>query len=227
MKGETVNRSPSTWYLKAKRVFDILVATSALVLTTPLMFLIAVALRMTIGKPVLFRQTRPGLNEKSFECVKFRTMSDVRDRNGRLLPDEQRLTRLGSFLRKTSLDELPQFWNVLRGEESIVGPRPLLEQYLPYYSATEHRRHDVRPGMTGWAQIHRRSCLPFDERLALDVWYVDHISWQLDLQIVLTTFWIVLTQHGASPDAGGPLLPLDVQRSAAVSAAANPNVLEH
>ena len=133
--------------------------------------------------------------------------------SGNLLPDNRRLTRLGSFLRRTSLDELPQLWNVLRGELSFVGPRPLLEQYLPYYTENEQRRHLVRPGLTGWAQIHERSRLSFDRRLAMDAWYVDNISWHLDLRIAFATVWIVLTQRGATPENGEALLPLDVQRS--------------
>lgn len=200
-------------YSSIKRVIDIVVATSALIVAWPLMLLTALAVRLKIGKPVLFRQTRPGLNERPFVCLKFRTMTEERDANGRLLPDERRLTGLGTLLRRTSLDELPQLWNVLRGDVSLVGPRPLLEQYLPYYTVKEHRRHSVRPGITGWAQIHRRSCLPFDERLEMDVWYVDHMSWTLDLRIIFSTIWIVLTQHGAMPDENGALLPLDVQRS--------------
>jgi lipopolysaccharide/colanic/teichoic acid biosynthesis glycosyltransferase len=153
-------------------------------------------------------------------------MTEDRDANGRLLPDEQRLMRLGTLLRRTSLDELPQLWNVLRGDVSLVGPRPLLEQYLPYYTPAEHRRHSVRPGITGWAQIHRRSCLPFDERLEMDVWYVDHMSWKLDLRIIFATIWIVLSQHGAMPDENGALLPLDVQRGQSLVATANSNGIE-
>lgn len=214
------------WYPTVKRVVDIVGAACALVITSPLMLLVAVAVRLKIGKPVLFRQTRPGLNERPFVCLKFRTMTEDRDANGRLLPDEQRLMRLGTLLRRTSLDELPQLWNVLRGDVSLVGPRPLLEQYLPYYTPAEHRRHSVRPGITGWAQIHRRSCLPFDERLEMDVWYVDHMSWKLDLRIIFATIWIVLSQHGAMPDENGALLPLDVQREQSLVATANSNGIE-
>ncbi len=217
---------PRGLYPAIKRVIDVIAAACAFIVMSPLMLLIAVAIRLNIGKPVLFRQTRPGLNERPFVCLKFRTMTDKRDANGRLLPDEQRLTGLGTLLRRTSLDELPQFWNVLRGDVSLVGPRPLLEQYLPYYTETEHRRHSVRPGLTGWAQIHRRSCLPFDERLEMDVWYVDHMSWRLDFRIVFATIWIVLTQHGAMPDEKGALLPLDVQRGQSLIAAANSNGIE-
>lgn len=200
-------------YPKIKRAADLSAAAFGLLLAWPVMLLTAAAVRLNIGKPVLFRQRRPGLNEKSFVCLKFRTMTDERDAIGNLLPDNRRLTRLGSFLRRTSLDELPQLWNVLRGELSFVGPRPLLEQYLPYYTENEQRRHLVRPGLTGWAQIHERSRLSFDRRLAMDAWYVDNISWHLDLRIAFATVWIVLTQRGATPENGEALLPLDVQRS--------------
>lgn len=200
-------------YPKIKRAADFSAAAFGLLLAWPVMLLTAAAVRLNIGKPVLFRQRRPGLNEKSFVCLKFRTMTDERDAAGNLLPDNRRLTRLGFLLRRTSLDELPQLWNVLRGELSFVGPRPLLEQYLPYYTENEQRRHLVRPGLTGWAQIHERSQLSFDRRLAMDAWYVDNISWHLDLRIAFATVWIVLTQRGATPENGEALLPLDVQRS--------------
>jgi sugar transferase EpsL len=213
------------WYLNVKRAIDLAAAAAGLVLASPLMLLAAVAVRLSIGKPVLFRQRRPGLNEKSFVCLKFRTMTEERDAVGRLLPDDSRLTRIGALLRRTSLDELPQLWNILRGELSFIGPRPLLEQYLPYYTATEQRRHRVRPGLTGWAQIHERSRLSFDKRLAMDAWYVDHMSWHLDLRIALATVWIVLTQRGTTPN-GAALLPLDVQRSQSLAAAAKASETE-
>jgi sugar transferase EpsL len=209
---------PASWYARVKRALDFLAAGIALIFAAPIMLLIAAAIRMTLGKPILFRQRRPGLNEKCFECLKFRSMNDARDAHGRLLPDEQRVTRLGAFLRNTSLDELPQLWNVLRGDLSLIGPRPLLERYLSYYTEAEQRRHLVRPGLTGWSQIHGRSCLPFDERLAMDVWYVDHLSWKLDLRIFLSTLWIVLTQRGISSDLGDALAPLDEQRSKSLAA---------
>jgi lipopolysaccharide/colanic/teichoic acid biosynthesis glycosyltransferase len=213
-------------YSSIKRVIDVVVAACALIVVSPLMLLIAVGVRLKIGKPVLFRQTRPGLNERPFVCLKFRTMTEERDADGRLLPDERRLTGIGTLLRRTSLDELSQLWNVLLGDVSLVGPRPLLEQYLPYYTVKEHRRHSVRPGITGWAQIHRRSCLPFDERLEMDVWYVDHMSWRLDLRIIFATIWIVLTQRGAMPGENGALLPLDVQRSRSLIATATSNAID-
>jgi sugar transferase EpsL len=199
-------------YPKLKRPFDILSAVILLILTAPLMLLIAAAVRLTMGRPVLFCQVRPGLSERLFTCLKFRTMNEARDQKGRLLSDVQRLTRLGLLLRRTSLDELPQLWNILRGDLSLVGPRPLLERYLPYYTDVERRRHYVRPGLTGWAQIHGRNWVPFDERLAMDVWYVDHMSWYLDFRIVIATLWIVLVRRGITADGHASALPLDIQR---------------
>ncbi len=208
-------------YPKFKKLLDVVGATALLILTAPLMLLIAAAVRFTMGRPVLFRQVRPGLNERLFTCFKFRTMNEAPDQKGRLLSDEQRLSRLGLLLRRTSLDELPQLWNILRGDLSIVGPRPLFESYLPYYTNEERRRHSVRPGLTGWAQIHGRNCLSFDERLAMDLWYVEHMSWRLDLRIVLVTIWVVLTQRGVTTDRSVLLVPLDVQRSRSPAAASN------
>jgi sugar transferase EpsL len=201
-------------YPKFKRFLDVVGAIAFLILTAPLMLLIAAAVRVTMGRPVLFRQIRPGLNERPFTCLKFRTMNEPRDLEGQLLSDAQRLTRLGLLLRRTSLDELPQLWNILRGDLSVVGPRPLFERYLPYYTDEERRRHSVRPGLTGWAQIHGRNWVPFDERLAMDVWYVEHMSWHLDFRILIATLWIVLRQQGITADDQVAALPLDVQRCA-------------
>jgi sugar transferase EpsL len=201
-------------YPKFKRFLDVVGAVVFLTLSAPLMLLIAAAVWVTMGRPVFFRQIRPGLNERPFTCLKFRTMNGPRDQEGRLLSDAQRLTGLGLVLRRTSLDELPQLWNILRGDLSVVGPRPLFERYLSYYTDEERRRHSVRPGLTGWAQIHGRNWVPFDQRLAMDVWYVEHMSWQLDFRIVIATFWTVLTQQGITADGHVPALPLDVQRYA-------------
>jgi sugar transferase EpsL len=187
-------------YRKLKLILDKISAAALLALAAPLVLLIAALVRVTMGRPVLFRQARPGLNERPFTCLKFRTMNDARDEEGQLLNDAQRLTRLGKLLRRTSLDELPQLWNVLRGDLSLIGPRPLLQRYLPYYTEKERRRHSVRPGLTGWAQIHGRNCLSFDRRLELDIWYVDHLSFWLDLRILLATAWVVLSQHGFGAD---------------------------
>jgi sugar transferase EpsL len=169
------------------------VAVIALLALSPLLALIALAIRCSMGGPVLFRQVRTGLNESLFTCFKFRTMREEPGADGSQRSESARLTKLGMFLRRTSLDELPQFWNILRGDMSLVGPRPLLEQYLPYYTAEERRRHLTRPGLTGWAQIHGRNYLSFEERFQMDVWYVDHLTWRLDAQIVLATIWLVIT----------------------------------
>jgi lipopolysaccharide/colanic/teichoic acid biosynthesis glycosyltransferase len=181
-----------------KRVFDVVLSAAALLLLAPLLVGIALAVRGTMGSPALFRQRRPGLGGKPFEALKFRTMLDLRDQRGRLLPDEKRLTRLGRFLRSTSLDELPELFNVLRGEMSLVGPRPLLVEYLDRYTPEQARRHEVRPGITGWAQINGRNAINWEEKFALDVWYVDHWSMWLDVTILLKTAWKVLRREGIS-----------------------------
>src|SRR6516164_9701896 len=170
-----------------KRWLDILGGLAGLVFAAPLLLIVAGLVRIFMGKPILFRQERPGLNGRLFTCLKFRTMTDKRDENNELLSDRERIVHLGRFLRRTSLDELPQFWNIVRGDLSFIGPRPLLKEYVPYYTPQEQRRHSVRPGLTGWAQIHGRNDQGFDERLKLDVWYVDHLSWRLDLSILLAT----------------------------------------
>lgn len=179
-----------------KRLLDFVVALLALVLLSPLLFLLAVWIRLTMGSPVLFRQTRPGLHGRPFAMYKFRTMADARDPEGNLLPDEQRLTRFGRFLRSTSLDELPELINVLKGEMSLVGPRPLLMKYLDRYTPEQFRRHEVRPGITGWAQINGRNAIPWEEKFKLDIWYVDHQSLWLDLKILLLTLLKVFRREG-------------------------------
>ena len=183
-----------------KRLFDITVAILGLtVAAVPLMILVAL-IRLKLGSPVLFRQVRPGLNGRPFMMVKFRTMTDSRGPDGELLPDAVRLTRFGRFLRSTSLDELPELWNVLKGDMSLVGPRPLLMEYLPLYSAEQARRHEVRPGITGWAQVNGRNALSWDERFKLDVWYVDHHSLWLDLRILGLTLRKVIQREGISAE---------------------------
>ena len=179
-----------------KRVFDLLVAAAAVALLAPLMLAIAVAVRVCLGRPVLFAQERPGLHGVPFRMVKFRTMRDALDAEGRPLPDGDRLTRLGTFLRSTSLDELPELWNVLRGDMSLVGPRPLMMEYLPLYSAGQARRHEVKPGITGWAQVNGRNALTWEEKFRLDVWYVDHASFWLDLKIMVFTLWKTIRRDG-------------------------------
>jgi sugar transferase EpsL len=170
-----------------KRLFDILVAASLLLLTLPLMLATALAVRLAMGKPVLLRQTRPGRGGIPFLFYKFRTMTEDRDGSGCLLPDERRLTPFGRWLRGTSLDELPQLVNVLKGDMSLVGPRPLLMEYIPLYSPQQARRHEVRPGITGWAQVNGRNALSWEDRFRLDVWYVDHQTLLLDVRILMLT----------------------------------------
>ena len=184
----------------AKRALDVLGAAGGLVALAPMLLLIALAVRRSLGSPVLFRQIRTGRHGRSFELLKFRTMTAARDEAGELLADERRLTRLGSWLRSTSLDELPELINVLRGDMSLVGPRPLLPEYLPHYSAEQARRHEVRPGITGWAAVQGRNALSWERRLALDVWYVDHWSLGLDLKILLITVAKVLKREGISAE---------------------------
>jgi lipopolysaccharide/colanic/teichoic acid biosynthesis glycosyltransferase len=184
--------------MSSKRAFDVLVAGVALVVAAPAMAILAVVIRIRLGTPVLFRQVRPGLGGVPFELLKFRSMTDERGADGEPLPDDQRLTDFGRRLRATSLDELPSLWNVLRGDMSIVGPRPLLMEYLPRYSPRQARRHEVRPGLTGWAQIHGRNETSWQERLEMDAWYVEHRSFLLDLRILGRTVWAVLRRDGIS-----------------------------
>ncbi len=182
----------------AKRLFDLLLTLPGLVLVSPLMGGIALLVWKFHGRPILFRQVRPGYQGQPFTLYKFRTMTDARDAAGRLLSDEQRLTRFGRFLRATSLDELPELFNVLRGEMSLVGPRPLLMQYLERYTPEQARRHEVYPGITGWAQVNGRNALTWEDKFRLDVWYVDHWSLALDVKILLITLWKVLRREGIS-----------------------------
>ena len=181
-----------------KRALDVVLASVGLVLTAPLALVVALAIRLTMGPPVLFRQVRPGLHGKPFVMYKFRTMLDLRDEQGNLLPDERRLTPLGRFLRKFSLDEIPELWNVLKGDMSAVGPRPLLMEYLPLYTEEQARRHEVKPGMAGPVVMSGRNLLSWEEKFALDVWYVDNVSLWLDLKILALTAWKVLKGEGVS-----------------------------
>jgi sugar transferase EpsL len=180
----------------SKRCSDLLLATLGLVLIAPLLAIIAILVRIFHGRPVLFRQLRPGYRGKPFLVSKFRTMNDRHDGHGNLLPDSERITPLGRFLRATSLDELPEFIHVFRGEMSLVGPRPLLMQYLDRYSSEQMRRHNVLPGITGWAQINGRNALSWEDKFQLDVWYVDHWSLWLDIKILLLTLWKVVKREG-------------------------------
>ncbi len=192
--------------LAFKRASDTACALVGLVMAAPALGLAAAAVRLESGSPVFFRQRRPGRHGEIFEIVKFRTMSDARDALGALLPDDERLTRVGRVLRATSLDELPQLWNVVRGELSLVGPRPLLVRYLDRYTAEQRRRHDVMPGLTGWAQIHGRNAIDWERKFELDVWYVDHWSPLLDLRILAATALKVLRREGVS-QAGHATMP--------------------
>jgi lipopolysaccharide/colanic/teichoic acid biosynthesis glycosyltransferase len=183
-----------------KRIVDILGAALGLLLLSPMLVAVALIVRRHLGPPVYFRQVRPGLKGKPFEMIKFRTMRDGIDADGRLLPDAERLTRLGRFLRSSSLDELPELWNVLKGEMSLVGPRPLLMEYLPLYSSAQSRRHEVRPGVTGWAQVNGRNAISWEEKFAYDVWYVDNQSFLLDARILWMTIIKVLMRKGVSAE---------------------------
>jgi sugar transferase EpsL len=191
---------------QVKRVIDVLGSALGLLVLSPLLVGIAWQLRRTMGSPVLFQQERPGLEGRSFFMVKFRTMTGARDADGNLLPDTDRLTSFGRWLRSTSLDELPELWNVLRGDMSLVGPRPLLMHYLDRYTPEQARRHEVRPGITGWAQVNGRNAISWDEKLALDVWYVDHRNLWLDLRILAATVAKVVHREGISA-AGQATMP--------------------
>jgi lipopolysaccharide/colanic/teichoic acid biosynthesis glycosyltransferase len=183
-----------------KRLFDIVVSACGLLLLSPLIAFIAFQVRRKLGSPVLFRQLRPGLHGQPFEMIKFRTMRNATDAAGNALPDQERMTPFGSALRSSSLDELPELWNVLRGDMSLIGPRPLLMEYLPLYSAEQSRRHDARPGITGWAQVNGRNTLSWQEKFELDVWYVDNQSFWLDMKILLITVIKVATRDGITAD---------------------------
>jgi sugar transferase EpsL len=182
----------------SKRLLDLLLSGLGLFLLSPFLLVLYLLIAARLGRPVFFRQCRPGYHGQPFKIIKFRSMSDDRDSQGQLLPDEERLTSLGRFLRATSLDEIPELINVLRGEMSLVGPRPLLMQYLERYSPEQARRHEVLPGITGWAQINGRNALSWEDKFRLDVWYVDHQSFALDVKILLQTLWKVLRREGIS-----------------------------
>lgn len=190
-----------------RRTFDVAVSGCALIALGPLLVAIAVAIRVGMGPPVLFRQARGGLGGKPFTLLKFRTMSGATDAGGRPLPDAARLTRLGRFLRRTSLDELPQLWNVFRGDMSVVGPRPLVAEYLPLYSPAQARRHEVKPGITGWAQVNGRNAISWDQKFELDVWYVDHRSGAVDLRVLVLTVAKVFRGAGINQSAQETMEP--------------------
>ena len=182
-------------YQFLKRAFDIIFSLAWLIGFSPLLIIVAILVRIKLGSPILFIQERPGKGAKPFLMVKFRTMTDAKDESGNLLPDEVRLTAFGRFLRSTTLDEFPEMWNVLVGDMSVVGPRPLMMRYLPRYNSFQARRMEMKPGVTGWAQINGRNALSWDEKFALDVWYIDNTSFWLDLKIVVKTFFVVLNRR--------------------------------
>ena len=200
-------RKPMTLYPFLKRFIDVLVSLVILILSFPILLVVALLILISMGRPILFRQVRPGLGRRPFVLYKFRTMTDAVDKGGAPLPDEFRLTRLGRLLRRLSIDELPQMINVLKGDLSLVGPRPLLVEYLPYYTARQNRRHDVPPGITGWAQVNGRNALSWEDKLACDVWYVDHRSLRLDIIILYLTAKNVITGRGVKQVEGVSITP--------------------
>lgn len=184
----------------SKRIFDMLLASAAGLMFLPVTLVLALIIRCVIGSPVMFKQQRPGLGAKPFYIYKFRTMSDKKNSHGELLSDAERLTNFGKWLRSTSLDELPSLWNVLKGEMSLVGPRPLLMEYVPLYNTEQVRRHEVKPGITGWAQVNGRNAISWQDKFRLDVWYVDHQSLWLDIRIIFLTIKKVFFRHGISAE---------------------------
>jgi len=193
-----------------KRSLDIITSLSALLLTSPILLAVSVWLHFANKKSgIFFTQPRPGKNGKIFKVIKFKTMTDERDNDGRLLPDEKRITHAGRFVRSTSIDELPQLINVLKGDMSLIGPRPLLVEYLPLYSETQARRHEVRPGITGWAQCHGRNAISWKEKFELDIWYIDHISFLTDIKIILRTINKVIRREGISSATSATMEPFN------------------
>jgi lipopolysaccharide/colanic/teichoic acid biosynthesis glycosyltransferase len=197
-----------------KRFCDLLITIPALILLSPVLVLVAVLVRLRLGAPIFFRQDRPGLHGQIFRILKFRTMTEERDASGKYLPDSQRLTPLGRFLRRSSLDELPELFNVLKGEMSLVGPRPLIPRYIAYFTERERTRLDLLPGITGWAQVNGRNDLPWDDRLECDAWYVEHCSLWLDLKILAMTVLKVIRRDNVQPDPGLTFGSLDEERRA-------------
>lgn len=188
-----------------KRLMDIVLSGGALIVLSPVILGTAILVRTKLGSPVIFCQERPGKDEKIFKLYKFRSMTDQRDENDNLLPDEARLTKLGKLLRSTSLDELPELWNILRGDMSIVGPRPLLVKYLPLYNEEQQHRHNVRPGLTGWAQVNGRNAISWEEKFKLDVWYVENLSFATDVKIIFLTVKKVFCREGISSETSATM----------------------
>ncbi len=193
----------------SKRPVEVLICVMGMCLLAPVMAVLAVLTYVSVGMAMIFSQFRPGLHGKPFRMYKFRTMRDTRDASGRLLPDAERLTKLGRFMRSLSLDELPSLWNVLRGDMSLVGPRPLLMEYLELYTPEQARRHEVRPGITGWAQVNGRNALSWEEKFELDVWYVDNRTFWLDMKILALTVWQVLARRGISAEGHATMPPFE------------------
>jgi len=205
LKPQKEKRGPYRRYFK--RPLDFVCSLAAIIILSPILLLIALLVRIKLGSPVIFKQQRPGMNEKIFTLYKFRTMTDERDEKGGLLPDEVRLTDFGKFLRASSLDELPELFNILKGDMSIVGPRPLLIEYLPLYNAYQRRRHEVRPGLTGWAQVNGRNAISWEEKFNYDVEYVDNLSFFLDVKIIFLTIMKVLKREGINQEGRATMEP--------------------
>lgn len=199
------HRKPGVYEKYIKRPLDIFCSGLALIVLSPVMGVTAILVRKNLGSPVLFSQDRPGKDEKIFRLFKFRTMNDATDSEGNLLPDSERLTKFGSFLRSTSIDELPELWNILRGDMSVVGPRPLLVRYLPRYNERQHHRHDVRPGLTGYAQSHGRNAVSWEDKFEMDVYYTENISFWMDVSIILQTVKSVLLREGISSETSATM----------------------
>lgn len=191
-----------------KRLLDILLSLIGIIVASPILIILYILVVIFMGFPAIFKQQRPGKNEKIFNLYKFRTMTNKKDKNGKLLPDEKRLTKFGKFLRKTSLDELPELFNILFGQMSFIGPRPLLVEYLDYYTEEEHHRHDVRPGLTGWAQIHGRNLVNWDERFQYDLEYVNNLSFLMDIKVIFKTIKVVLGREGISQEGQATMTSL-------------------
>jgi len=205
LKPQKEKRGPYRRYFK--RPLDFVLSLGAIIILSPILLLIALLVRIKLGSPVIFKQQRPGMNEKIFTLYKFRTMTDERDEKGELLPNEMRLTDFGKFLRASSLDELPELFNILKGDMSIVGPRPLLIEYLPLYNAHQRRRHEVRPGLTGWAQVNGRNAISWEEKFNYDVEYVDNLSFFLDVKIIFLTIMKVLKREGINQEGRATMEP--------------------
>lgn len=192
-------------YKYIKRILDIILSLLAIIILSPLLAVTAVLVKTKLGSPVLFKQERPGKDEKIFTLMKFRTMTDERDENGELLPDEVRLTKFGKFLRSTSIDELPELFNILKGDMSVIGPRPLLVEYIPRYNEHQHRRHEVRPGLSGWAQVNGRNTVSWEDKFDMDVHYVDNYSFAMDVKILFMTVLNVIKKEGISSETSATM----------------------